>query len=221
MQEGGIKLCPKRCGSQTKREHPAGSFLGLTAPQVIPCFGVHPWFAHTHALTPGTRLADITTDERTDQQRVTPAGSAYLDQSSPSADLSVAVSSSIPAGSGLSASGGPVLPTSGASPSLASGRSPEGGHQLTCSPTSTATSPSSSSRSSALDLSRELSVSWSSRLRDLLLMYPTSWVGEFGLDRAAVIRGGGGGKVGQFDPHGLRCNEDSLMRPEVGQGMLG
>ena len=198
------------------REHPAGSFLGLTAPhQVIPCFGVHPWFAHTHALTPGTRLADIiTNDERhTDHQRRVTAADASSDQSSPSADLSVAVSSSIPAGSSFSASGGTVLPTSSASPPFATGRSPEGGHQLMTSPTSTSDSPSSpSSRSSALDLSRELSVSWSSRLWDLLLRHPTAWMGEFGLDRAAVIRGGGGSKVGGWDrpTHGIGCNGREL-----------
>ena len=33
------------------------------------------------------------------------------------------------------------------------------------------------------------SVTWRGKLRELLLRHPGAWVGEFGLDRVAFIRG--------------------------------
>lgn len=45
-------------------------------------------------------------------------------------------------------------------------------------------------------LDSELDAAWQGRLRELLLRYPRALVGEFGLDRAAVIRGT---KVKQVD----------------------
>ena len=50
-------------------------------------------------------------------------------------------------------------------------------------------------------------VEWPARLRALLVRYPGAWVGEFGLDRAAVVRGtkvsfggGAGGAGGGINP---------------------
>jgi len=85
----------------------------LAPHKVIPCFGIHPWFAHQHALQPGTRGADII--EVPERQEMTQQVQQLLD-SCPSA-------------------------------------------------------------------------TWEDRLRALLQQYPEATVGEFGLDRAAVIPG--------------------------------
>lgn len=82
-------------------------------PQVIPCFGVHPWFSHLHAVQPVSDIREI----------LEAKSEAEFEKLSPE-----------------------LL----------------------------ATVPS---------------VTWEAKLRELLEAYPKAVVGEFGIDRAAVIPG--------------------------------
>ncbi|PNW70377.1 hypothetical protein CHLRE_17g717200v5 [Chlamydomonas reinhardtii] len=100
--------------------------LAQAAPhKVIPCFGVHPWFAHRHALHP--------------DQATQPA--ALLDAPANGRD------------------------SPDRHPALLAALGPGG------------------------DLAVAAPEQWRPRLRELLLRHPHALVGEFGLDRAAVVPG--------------------------------
>ncbi|GAX75168.1 hypothetical protein CEUSTIGMA_g2612.t1 [Chlamydomonas eustigma] len=93
--------------------------------KVIPCFGVHPWFAHAHALEPGTYGRDIIVDTRRHPAPSDQQGAEYDQQGCRGVEKGL--------------------------------------------------------------LDSKLSNEWLQKLRQLLECYPQAWVGEFGLDRSAII----------------------------------
>ncbi len=116
-------------GSRTRSvcHAPVTTLLYYVGLQVIPCFGVHPWQAHTHAMRAGTSGRDMIDPPR------------------------------------------------------------RGPSESTAAKTGSTTESAAALEAELLD-SRP-SIAWQQRLRELLEMHPDAWVGEFGLDRAAVIRG--------------------------------
>ncbi|KAJ9514204.1 hypothetical protein QJQ45_012179 [Haematococcus lacustris] len=180
-------------------------------PQVIPCLGIHPWYAHLHAPLP---LPHPTVPALLPPASTPPSGMEPHSGKDP--DTS-------PSTQRPPLSAYPPTPTSTASPCSPPLPLPP--------PASHSHSPSSNSQNGIgltlqqlglLDLPqgtdrdqeavRQLlascpSVTWAGRLRQLLTEVPGAVLGECGLDRAAVVPGT---KASQSLPHQL-----SLLRTQL------
>ena len=175
-------------------------------PQVIPCFGLHPWFAHRHAMRPGTSGRDIieapeppctsgkdivevlelqlraprpSSQTRAPEPplsqklRSSAGGSSDSSSTTPPADTCTACTASdINTVPDSSTSTGIISPPGSSTPTAA---------------TAAAAAAAAAATSALLD--SHPSDSWQAHLRGLLEQRPCAWVGEFGLDKAVVIRG--------------------------------
>lgn len=167
--------------------------------RTIPCFGVHPWFAHLHAI-PQHSIGNSPTAAANIVSEPTLSGSegemlqiinlpklAIPKQPFPNSSpnqpaLYSEISNDDPA---TCACGNPPSTTS-ATPTINSSDT------TTCGTAPTTTTTTSSTLSLQAILSIQPSHTWAAHLRQLLLTHPRSAVGECGIDAAAVIIGSGG-----------------------------